>query len=79
VSRRAALAAPLACALFGCVSVAEFRKLETQVHELRGGEVGAQTRSQLADLVASVDRLSKEVDELRGSMEVAQHRADQAI
>ena len=70
----ALLAGPL-----GCVSVAEFRKLENRVHDLSGGDVGAQTRAQLADVTAQTDRMSREIDELRGAVEVAGHRAEQAV
>jgi tol-pal system protein YbgF len=65
--------------LAGCVSTSEFRKLENRVHELSGGEVGAQTRAQLADVTARMDRLAREVDELRGALEVANHNAAQAL
>jgi len=68
-----------ALALPGCVSVAEHRKLERRVHELAGGDVGQQTREQLADLTARVDRLAAEVDALRGELEVASHRAEEAL
>jgi len=79
---RAGVAAALVAgvlALSGCVSVAEHRKLERKVHELAGGDVGQQTREQLADLTARVDRLTAEVDALRGDLEVAQHRAEEAL
>lgn len=66
-------------ALPGCASVAEHRKLERKVHELAGGDVGQQTREQLADLTAEVDRLAAEVDALRGDLEVAEHRAEEAL
>lgn len=65
--------------LAACVSTSDFRKLENRVHELSGGEVGAQTRAQLADMTVRMDQLSKEVDELHGALDVANHNAAQAL
>ena len=76
---RGALALALVPALASCVSVAEFRKLEGRVHDLQGGDVGAQTREQLADLSARVDKLSQEVDSLRGQIEVSSHTSERAL
>ena len=63
----------------GCATTSDLRQLENRVATLSGGEVGEQVRTQLADLTARVDALNREVDELRGSLEVANHRADQAL
>jgi tol-pal system protein YbgF len=63
----------------GCVSVAEFRKLENKVYELEGGDVGQQTREQLADLSAQVDALTQEVAGLRGTLEVTSHQSQRAL
>lgn len=65
--------------LVGCVSTADFRRLENRVHEVSGGEVGAQTRAQLADVTVRMDQLARELDELRGALEVANHNATQAL
>jgi tol-pal system protein YbgF len=80
-ARTAAAIASLALvpALGGCVTIAEHRKLEERVAQLSGGEVGAQTREQLADLTAEVERMARDVNELRGSIEVASHRAERAL
>ncbi len=69
----------LALPALGCATTSELRQLENRVATLQGGEVGEQTRTQLADLTARVDALNREIDELRGSLEVANHRADQAL
>lgn len=74
--------AALVCAaagLSGCVTVAEFRKLERKVYELQGGEVGEQSREQIANLTAELDALSREVDGLRGELEVARHESARAL
>ena len=63
----------------GCATTSDLRQLENRVATLSGGEVGEQARTQLADLTARVDALNREIDELRGSLEVANHRADQAL
>ncbi len=63
----------------GCVTQSEFRQLQNQVHKVSGGEVGAQTRAELADLSARLETLTREIDELRGQLEVVQHSADRAL
>ncbi len=65
--------------LVGCVSMADFRKLENRVHEVSGGEVGAEIRTQVADMTVRIDQMAREVDELRGALEVANHNAAQAL
>jgi tol-pal system protein YbgF len=81
--RRPALAAfaglCLLPALPGCVTVAQHRQLEERVADLSGGEIGAQMRSELADLNAEVERLRSEVSDLRGAIEVASHRSERAL
>ncbi len=70
------LAAPLA----GCVSVAEYRKLERDVRSMKtrdgGGSAG---REQMADLAARMDSLETELRRLRGQIEVSEHKATSAL
>lgn len=70
----------LLCAVLssGCATVAEFRKLEAEVYRQRNEEVGGGTREQLADLIAQVDSLEREVARLRGDVELANHEATEA-
>jgi TolA-binding protein len=70
------LAAPLA----GCVSVAEYRKLERDVHSMKtrdGG--GSANREQMADMAARMDSLETELRRLRGQVEVSDHKAASAL
>ncbi|MFQ5417507.1 MAG: tetratricopeptide repeat protein [Myxococcota bacterium] len=74
------LAALLPLAL-GCVTVAEFRKLERQVRDMqRGGAGGGATHgTRVADLAAQVNEIESDVQKLEGRLEVAEHRADSAL
>ncbi len=67
-------------AFAACVSLAEFRKLEDDVWEMKqqrgaasGGPAG------VADLSAELDSVQSEISRLRGEIEVAQHQAQQAL
>ncbi|MBW2495235.1 MAG: tol-pal system protein YbgF [Deltaproteobacteria bacterium] len=73
------LALPL---LTGCVTVAEFRKVQRDVIDLKrnaakGGE-GA-PRERVADLAVRLDALEQENELLNGRLEVAEHRAEEAL
>jgi tol-pal system protein YbgF len=71
----ALLVAPLGV---GCVTVAEYRKLERDVRELqRRGSVSE--RSEVADVVARLDATEAELARLGGRLDVAEHRADEAL
>jgi tol-pal system protein YbgF len=64
----------------GCVTVAEFRKLERQVHDMRsdgGGRSADPTR--VAELSAQIDDLQGEIRRLEGRLEVSEHRIDEAL
>jgi len=68
-----------ALALGGCVTVAEFRKLEDRVLAMqREAPGGAASRAQVADLMAEIDSLRQEVRSLQGRVEVAEHEAERA-
>jgi tol-pal system protein YbgF len=64
----------------GCVTIAEFRKLERQVHDMRrnGGGGGADP-TRVADLSAQIDDLQGEIRRLEGRLEVSEHRIDEAM
>ncbi|MBW2666345.1 MAG: tol-pal system protein YbgF [Deltaproteobacteria bacterium] len=77
-----ALAAMLALLqLGGCVTVAEFRKLEREVTDMKrgGGPTEASRRTRVADLSAQVDSLEAEVRDLGGRLEVLEHRIAEAL
>jgi tol-pal system protein YbgF len=68
--------------LTGCVTVAEFRKLEREVIDLkRGGPQasGAPPRERLAELATRLEVLERESEQLVGRLEVAEHRSEQAL
>lgn len=71
-----ALALP---ALGGCVTVAEFRKLEDQVVRLRGSEGAAGDRARVADLSAELAELRGQLENLQGRIEVGEHTASRAL
>lgn len=73
----AALASSLVCASLaaGCVSTAEFRKLEYEVNRLKGG--GRASGPQLADTAAELEALRERVARLEGRIEVVEHQAEQ--
>ncbi len=65
--------------LGGCVTVAEFRKLEDQVVRLRKEEGPAADRARLADLSVELADLRTQLEELRGRVEVGEHLAQRAL
>ncbi len=75
------VASAVAPLLVGCVTVAEFRKLERDVRKLEsGGAVtGGEERTRLADLAARLDSIEGETERVNGRLEVAEHRVDQAL
>jgi tol-pal system protein YbgF len=74
-----ALALPL---VTGCVTVADFRKVEREVIDLKRDAAqtgGAAPRERVADLAVRLDALEQENETLRGRVEVAEHRSEQAL
>jgi tol-pal system protein YbgF len=65
--------------MMGCVTIAEFRKLEYEVHKLRrtGGGGGAGTA--VADLHAEMDGLRDAIAQLDGRLQVAEHQSQVAL
>jgi tol-pal system protein YbgF len=73
------LALPLAT---GCVTVAEFRKVQRDVIDLKRAQAaggGAAPNARLAELAARLDTLEQQEEELRGRLEVADHRSEEAL
>jgi outer membrane murein-binding lipoprotein Lpp len=75
------VASAVAPLLVGCVTVAEFRKLERDVRNLESGgaATGGEERRRLADLAARLDSIEGEIERVNGRLEVAEHRVDQAL
>lgn len=68
----------LAPGLLGCVSVAEFRKLEFEVNKMKaGGTPGSGAR--VADLSSDIASLREEIARLEGRVEVNEYSAKQAL
>lgn len=64
----------------GCVTLAEFRKLERDVRDMeRAGGGPAPERRRMADLAAELQSIQGRLAEIEGRMEVAEHRADEAL
>lgn len=82
VVRRLAGVALLTCTplLSSCVTVAEFRKLEHEMAQLKRarGPEGHETQ-QVADVALEIEELRQELAELEGRVDLAQHQAQQAL
>jgi tol-pal system protein YbgF len=65
----------------GCVSVADFRKLEREVTDMKrgGGPTEDSRRTRVAELSAQVDTLEAEIRDLQGRLEVSEHRIEEAL
>lgn len=83
--RAAVAACALLACLSGCVTVAEFRKLERNVRDLEHGGGGVATNSgrgggtRLADLAVRLDGLEREMEAQRGRLEVVEHQSLEAL
>ncbi len=64
---------------WGCVTVAEHRKLERRVLDLKRTQGGNPARQQLADLAAELDDLRSEIRELSGKLEETRQIARQSL
>jgi tol-pal system protein YbgF len=64
----------------GCVTVADFRKLERRVIDMeRAKPRDSGAREELADTSAEIDVLRREMQQLSGRLEVAEKRSEDAI
>jgi tol-pal system protein YbgF len=66
------VAAGWVLATSGCVTVAEFRKLEDRMIRMERGSANGAPRQSVADVAAEMDALRGEFEELRGRLEVAE-------
>jgi tol-pal system protein YbgF len=65
-----------AALLGGCVTTAEFRKLEYEVNQMKSGRGGPQG---VADVRSEVDGLREEVGTVQGRLEVVENRSKRAL
>ncbi len=68
--------------LVGCVTVADHRKLQREVIDLKregARRGGPAPRERLAELSARLDALEQELEGLAGRLEGAEHRSGQAV
>lgn len=65
--------------LAGCVTVAEFRKLEYEVNRLKSQDGPVGDRARVADLSAEIEGLRGEISKLEGRVEVGEHDARRAL
>ena len=72
----AALALAALPALAGCVGLAEFRKLQYEVRQMRAGGGGA---PRLADVSSEMGELREQVSQLEGRLEVTEHQVQEAL
>jgi tol-pal system protein YbgF len=63
--------------LSGCVGLAEFRKLQYEVRQMKAGTTGSGGR--IADVSAELDSLREEISQLEGRLEVSEHQSQQAL
>jgi tol-pal system protein YbgF len=78
---RSLVGVAVAALVAGCVTVPEFRALEREVVELKGGggPGGPPPEGRLAELGSQVSELQNEVSELRGAVEEARHASQEAL
>jgi tol-pal system protein YbgF len=65
--------------LAGCVTVAEFRKLEYEVNKMRRSGGGGASGARMADLAAEIDALRDQMAQLEGRLEVTEHQSKVAV
>lgn len=65
--------------LAGCVTTAQFRKLEYEVNKLRRSAGAGGGGTQLADLAAEIDGLRDTIAQLEGRLEVSEHQSQKAL
>jgi tol-pal system protein YbgF len=65
--------------LAGCVTPAEFRKVERRVIDLERERGMTADRGRVADIGSQLDSLGLQIAELQGRLEVAEHRVQEAL
>jgi tol-pal system protein YbgF len=65
--------------LTGCVGLAEFRKLQYEVRQMKAGGGGAGGPARLADVSSELEALREQIAQLEGRLEVNEHQAQEAL
>jgi tol-pal system protein YbgF len=63
-------------ALTGCVGLAEFRKLQYEVRQMKAGTGGG---GRLADVSSELEALREQISQLEGRLEVNEHQVQEAL
>lgn len=66
-------------ALTGCVGLAEFRKLQYEVRQMKAGGGGSGGPARLADVSSEIGALREQVSQLEGRLEVNEHQTQEAL
>jgi tol-pal system protein YbgF len=66
-------------ALTGCVGLAEFRKLQYEVRQMKAGGAGAGGPARLADVSSELEALREQIAQLEGRLEVNEHQTQEAL
>jgi len=65
--------------LTGCVSLAEFRKLQYEVRQMKVGGSGSGGPARLADVSSEMEALREQISQLEGRLEVTEHQTQEAL
>jgi tol-pal system protein YbgF len=82
ISTRSIAAGCLAAALpalTGCVGLAEFRKLQYEVRQMKAGGGGTGGPARLADVSSELEAMREQIAQLEGRLEVNEHQTQEAL
>jgi len=65
--------------LTGCVGLAEFRKLQYEVRQMKAGGGGSGGPARLADVSSEIGALRDQISQLEGRLEVNEHQVQEAL
>jgi tol-pal system protein YbgF len=65
--------------LTGCVGLAEFRKLQYEVRQMKAGGGGSGGPARLADVSSELEAMREQIAQLEGRLEVNEHQAQEAL
>jgi tol-pal system protein YbgF len=66
-------------ALSGCVGLAEFRKLQYEVRQMKAGGGGSGGPQRLADVSSELAAMREQISQLEGRLEVNEHQVQEAL